>query len=216
MIPPELTHGILLYLILMASVCLHEWAHAWIADRLGDPTPRHDGRTSLNPAVHFDPIGTLIMPVVFIFLFQSVAPFGWGKRIILNPDHFRRPSRDEILVWLSGPACNLVIAVLAAILGGLLVQAVPRFHDLMEIVIRINALLIVINLLPVPPLDGGYILKQVTGMSEATFHRLSAFAFFILLALFLFPPTMTLISIAFDFFYKSFIRIMVVFAGFAG
>jgi Zn-dependent protease len=95
----SITEGLLLYLILMASVCLHEWAHAVVADRLGDPTPRLDGRTTLNPAAHFDMVGTCIMPLVIIFLIPFFAPFGWGRRIILNPSNFRNPLQFQSYIF---------------------------------------------------------------------------------------------------------------------
>lgn len=210
----DLFEGVLLFLILMASISLHEWAHSRVADKLGDPSPRLDGRTSLNPAVHFDPLGTFLFPLIFIFVMGSKAPFGWGRRIILNPDNFRNPTRDELYVWFAGPACNAAIALVAAVLGGLTTRVFPRFYELMEMFIRINALLIIINLLPVPPLDGGYILKRLTNMSEEMFMRLSMFCFFILLVIFLFPPTERVVNFAFSSTYAFFFNIMRMTAGF--
>lgn len=196
--PTVFFDGLLRYLILMASVCVHEWAHAWMADRKGDTTPRMEGRTTLNPVAHFDPMGTLFMPGLFIFLLQSQVPFGWGRTIRLDPRNLANPRRDEILIWLAGPGVNLLICLGAAIVGGLVAPRVARFEELATLVIQINALLAVINLLPVPPLDGGLILRSLTGMSEERFMQLSLFAFLILLALFLFPPTAYAIGFVFE------------------
>lgn len=205
--------GLLLYLILLASVCLREWAQAWVADRMGDSTPRMDGRTSLNPANHIDPLGTAIFPLIFIFLLGSQTPFGWGRHLYMNPDNFRNPTSGEIYARLAGPACNFLIALVAAIIGGLTFNSVPRLYELMFMFIGINTTLIIINLLPVPPLDGGYILKAVIKMSEEQFLNLARFCFFILLGLFLFPPTARVIQLGFAFFNGLFLRVMNIAAG---
>jgi Zn-dependent protease len=206
--PNELLQGCLLYLILLASVCLREWAQALTADRLGDSTPRLDGRTSLNPANHIDPLGTVIFPIIFIFFLGSPAPFGWGRHLYMNADHFRKPARDEIIARLAGPGCSFLLALGAAILGGLTSQSIPGFFELMFMVIGINTTLIIINLLPVPPLDGGYILKSLTGMSEQQFINLARFCFIILLGIFLFPPTARVVQVGFALLNQLFISVM--------
>lgn len=92
---------------LLIALSVHEAAHAWAADRLGDPNPRLDGRLSLNPLRHLDPIGTLML-VIF--------HFGWGKPVAFDPFNLRRPKRDAALISLAGPTANLILAVLAAVL----------------------------------------------------------------------------------------------------
>ena len=192
----DLISGVLLLLILIVSISIHEWAHSWVAEKLGDATPRLDGRNTLNPAAHFDPLGTFLMPMIFIFILGSQVPFGWGKRIDINPSAFENPKRDEILVWLAGPGGNALVALVAAILGGLTFSVVPKFHELMIMFIQVNCLIIIINLLPVPPLDGGFILKVLSNMSEELFIRLSYLCFVILLGLFFFEPTRVVITLA--------------------
>lgn len=183
-----LSEGLLLYLILMASVILHEWAHAVVADRLGDSTPRLDGRTTLNPVAHFDLVGTCIMPLVIIFLVPFFAPFGWGKRIILNPSNFDKPQSAEILVWCAGPLLNFVLTLAAGLLGGLAFRLGIDLRSLVLSVVIINGILLVLNVLPFPPLDGGHVLRLLTDMREETFIRFSQWSFLILLGLILFVP----------------------------
>lgn len=182
----SITQGLLLYLILFASVCLHEWAHAFTADRFGDPTPRLDGRTSLNPSAHFDLVGTGIMPLAIIFLIPFFAPFGWGKRIILNSYNFDRPKLAEVSVWLAGPFMNLAIALVASLVGGIAWRFGYDASSLVTNIVKINAILLLLNILPFPPLDGGQILRLATDMRDEMFATLSQWGFLILLGLIFF------------------------------
>lgn len=184
----SISQGLLLYLILMASVCLHEWAHAFVADRFGDPTPRLDGRTSLNPAAHFDPIGTGLMPLAIIFLIPFFAPFGWGKRIILNAYNFDRPKLAEISVWSAGPLMNLLLSLVASFLGGIAWRFGYDASSLVVNIVKINAILLLLNVLPFPPLDGGHVLRLLTNMREEMFVTFSQWGFLILLGLIFFVP----------------------------
>lgn len=184
----SLTTGLLLYIILVASVCLHEWAHATVANLLGDATPRLDGRTTLNPAAHFDPVGTGIMPLAIIFVIPFFAPFGWGKPIALNPQHFKNPSKGEMLVWSAGPALNLFLALGVSFLGGIAYRMGFDLRSLLTTIIFINTILLILNLLPFPPLDAGHLLRLATNMREETFMKLSQWSFLILLFLIFFVP----------------------------
>jgi len=140
--------ALLLFLpALIIAITIHEFAHAFLADRLGDPTPQLQGRLSLNPLKHLDPVGTLML------LFFR---FGWGKPVEFDPYNLRHPRRDAALISLAGPAVNLVLATLLALI--LKFSPSSLFSVFLIPVILININLAIFNLLPVPPLDGAKIL----------------------------------------------------------
>ena len=112
--------------MLIASLSVHEAAHAWAADRLGDPTARQLGRLSLNPAVHVDPIGTLLFPL--IAMLTNVPLIGWAKPVPVDTRHLRHPKRDFALIAAAGPASNIVMAVIGAVIFALLPDAGPGRH----------------------------------------------------------------------------------------
>lgn len=154
------------FLVLVLSLTVHEAAHAWSAYRLGDPTARMLGRLSLNPAVHVDPVGTVLFPL--IALVTGLPLIGWAKPVPVDIRHFRVPRRDFALVALAGPVSNLLIATAASALfvplehlaeGGAAVPDVVVSALLLTVIV--NVLLAVFNLLPIPPLDGGNVLLGV-------------------------------------------------------
>lgn len=136
----------LLALILIITV--HEFAHAWVAQRLGDPTAERDGRVSLNPLKHLDPLGTLMLFLVGI---------GWGKPVPVNPRNFQRPIVDEALTAFAGPAANLILAVLAALPVSYLAPDTAIFN-FSNAVLELSLVLFLFNMLPFPPLDGSKFL----------------------------------------------------------
>jgi Zn-dependent protease len=182
-----------LFLILLFSLTVHEAAHAWTADRLGDPTARMLGRVSLNPAVHVDPIGTILFPL--IALLTNLPVIGWAKPVPVSIARLRGNWRQKFMVVAAaGPASNLMLATIAAI--------VLRVADIqgmagavLETSVRINVLLAVFNMVPVPPLDGGNVLAGVLRGSVAeTFDRLRPYGFLILYVLMFTGVLYTLIS----------------------
>lgn len=181
--------GLIFYIILAASIAIHEWAHAITADRLGDYTPRIQGRVTLNPLAHLDPIGTGLIPLFMIFsplFFGGSLPFaliGWGRPVQLQLKNFPNRVRDHLLVTAAGPASNFAIAFGAAVIGGLLARFEPDIAPLFGKIIMLNAALIIFNLLPVPPLDGSHFMRYAVGMQEETYINLSRWGLVIILVL---------------------------------
>ncbi|MGH9384329.1 MAG: site-2 protease family protein [Vicinamibacterales bacterium] len=169
--------------VLIASLSFHEAAHAWAADRLGDPTARLLGRLSLNPAVHVDPIGTLLFPLIAIS--TGLPLIGWAKPVPVNSRRLRSPKRDFALIAAAGPISNLVLAVLAAIL----LSVVPTeglIRNTLGFFVLLNVLLAVFNMVPVPPLDGGNVLIGVLPHTAGyAIERLRPYGFLLLYALML-------------------------------
>jgi len=173
--PNFLRHGLIVFVLLFGSIVIHEWGHAYLAHLLGDDTPRAEGRLTLDPRAHFDAIGTFLVPLIWIFGLNSGAlTYGWGRPVVTNPGAFRHRTRDDVLVSLAGPAANLLVALLATVLGCFLVPAQPRFAEIFNNLVLMNVFLAVINLIPIPPFDGGYILwRRLVGVPEETYLRMS-------------------------------------------
>lgn len=138
---------------LLVVVTVHEFAHAWVANYLGDPTARLMGRLSLNPLVHLDPMGTL----VFILTALAGFPFGWGKPVIFDPYNLKDPKKDAALISLAGPASNLVFASILSLIYRFL-PGISLVTNLIQGLIVLNVALAIFNLVPIHPLDGGKIL----------------------------------------------------------
>ena len=164
---------IIIWLLAFAvAITIHEAAHAWMADRLGDPTPRIMGRLSLNPLVHYDPIGTTLLLVLVILrsIGFPVIPFGWAKPVRFDPYNLANPRRDAALISLVGPAANLVLAtVLSLFLRFLATPFSPLayFSAIFYPFIILNVVLAIFNLLPIHPLDGGKVFVGLLPRSTA-------------------------------------------------
>jgi Zn-dependent protease len=179
------------FIVLVLSLSVHEAAHAWTADRLGDPTGRLLGRLTLNPLAHIDWIGTVLFPL--IAMYTGVPIFGWAKPVPVRMANLRSPRRDFAIVALAGPVSNLILAVLAAlVVAPLASQEGPRSpgaaiaFDLLVRAVELNVLLAVFNLIPVPPLDGGNVLAGIAPEEVARLiDRLRPYGFLILYGLLL-------------------------------
>lgn len=182
------TQALISYAILLVSLCVHEWAHAWTAWKLGDPTAHRAGRVTLNPIAHVDPIGTVLLPLIMLLNPTSFGLVGWAKPVPVDARYFRNAVRDDLLVTLAGPASNFVLALLGAIFGGLLLRFWPEGNPFVSRFILINVVLGLFNLLPIPPLDGSHLLRHATKMSVETFIKFSQVGFVVLIVLINLPP----------------------------
>jgi Zn-dependent protease len=158
--------------VLLFAISVHESAHAWMANRLGDPTAKMLGRVSLNPLVHIDPFGTLILPAVLILM--GFPPFGYAKPTPVDNRNFKNPVRDDILTAVAGPVSNFLVAllsvvILAIVLHGSAAGIGHRFHGadvasplakMFDSAVWINVILAVFNLIPLPPLDGSHVIRH--------------------------------------------------------
>lgn len=170
------------------AITVHEAAHAWMADRLGDPTARLMGRLSLNPMVHYDRVGTTLLLALTILhaLGAPVIPFGWAKPVQFDPYNLKNPRRDSALISLAGPASNLILATILSIL----LHLAPSFAliSLVSPIIVLNVVLAIFNLVPIHPLDGGKIFVGL--LPERDAHEADMFLHrygFIILMFLIFP-----------------------------
>jgi Zn-dependent protease len=194
---------------IIIGLSFHEFAHAKVATMCGDPTPKMQGRVTINPAAHVDPIGLLAL--IFV-------RFGWGKPVMINPSNFRKPRRDELFVSVAGVAMNFIVATVFMGILRLLYEFQLEFmisdlgrilnEVLIEVVI-INIVLMIFNLLPIPPLDGFNILTQIFNLRNTEFYyRVYDKGFLILIILILFNITgrvlTPLVYYVFNFLYGIF------------
>ena len=186
--PIDLNQVLIGFTVLIVSLAVHEAAHAWSADLLGDPTALRLGRMSLNPAVHVDPIGTVLFPLVSMF--SGFPLIGWAKPVPVSSEPLGADWRRKLaLIAAAGPASNLVLASVAAVLIRLGTGAPGFFGDVGTLLLRavqLNVSLAVFNMLPVPPLDAGNVLAGfLRGPVGAMFARVRPYGFLILYGLML-------------------------------
>jgi Zn-dependent protease len=186
---PDILSIVVPILIVLMSLTIHEAAHAWTSDRLGDPTARTLGRVSLNPIVHIDLIGTVILPLLAAI--SNLPIIGWAKPVPVDIRRLRNPRRDFALVAAAGPASNILQALVLAILfhalplDGLTLFGL-HWPNVFRRAVDINLLLALFNMIPVPPLDGGNVLAGLLPPASADlFNKMRPFGFIILYALLL-------------------------------
>jgi Zn-dependent protease len=195
------------FAVLLFSLSIHEASHAWMADRRGDYTARYLGRVTLNPIPHIDPIGTILFPLLQFF--TNLPLIGWAKPVPVNPIHLRNPQRDQMFISLAGPVSNLLTGCIAFVLLVVLKMSLPQVSiyilnmaatmnipaersilapivGILFFALIINCALAIFNLIPIPPLDGHWILYGLLpANASAALERFGTYGFIILYALML-------------------------------
>lgn len=195
-------HIIMIIPGIIVGISFHEFAHGWAAYKMGDPTPKFQGRLTVNPKAHIDPVGL----VALLF-----AGFGWGRPVEINPNNFKNRRKGEFITALAGVVMNLLLAIAFAIiikimlmLGGTAFAATSIGSIIIEIlvyVIQINLVLMVFNLIPVPPLDGFTVVTELFNVKHTpAYYTVCRYGSLILLALILFDVTQMILSPCVNFF----------------
>ena len=184
----QLIQTVLIYALpVVFAITLHEAAHGYAAQRLGDPTAAMMGRVTLNPLVHIDPVGTILMPLLLYFGTSGAFLFGYAKPVPVRFDRLRHPKRDMVWVALAGPGANLLQALLwGALLYALVGAGLSErfFLEMCKAGMLTNVVMFVFNLFPLPPLDGGRILVGLLPWRQAVMvSRIEPWGFFIVMAL---------------------------------
>lgn len=184
-------------IILILSICVHEFGHAYVADRLGDGLPRSQGRVTLNPMAHADPIGTLVFPILgFLFSGGRGFGFGWGRPVMINPVAFTRRFRmrtGHMFVALAGPAMNILLGLLVGLIHMALLELDvidfgSQLNRALWYATALNFILAFFNLIPAYPLDGGAVLEGLLPDSAlGTWNKIKPYGPFILMAVIFIP-----------------------------
>lgn len=197
----ELLKGLLFYLCFIPVLTFHEFAHAWTSSKCGDDTAKNLGRVSLNPIVHMELIGTVVLPLLAIYLSLAGSAFagfiiGWGKPVPVDLQNLRNPRRDDTLIALAGPAMNIILAVICMGIAkaGLLMKgggSMEVGNIILEtgiMLVQVNLVLAFFNLLPIPPLDGSHVLWNALRLSWESYFRAMQFGFILVIVAINLPP----------------------------
>ncbi len=173
---------------LLFAITLHEAAHGYVARHFGDMTAERAGRISMNPVHHIDPVGTILVPILLFLISQGAFAFGWAKPVPVNFAALRHPKKDMLWVALAGPAANLAMALAWGLVASITLALGDNYlaglHDMAIVGIQVNVVFLVLNLVPIPPLDGGRIAVSLLPYPLAIkFARLEPWGMFILIIL---------------------------------
>jgi len=200
--PLVLRNGLIYFIILAASLCLRAYAQAWMANRLGDRTPAMEGRLTANPLPHVDILGTVALPLIFIFYLQPSLDradlrmfLGWAKPVPINPHNFKNPRGGAVLVGFSGLIMSLILLFIAAVAGGLLYRADPQIVGIFGALIAINSCLVVFDCLPLPPLPAGGLLRHLGYISEETYVNIARWSGLVIIILINLKPVAVVFGI---------------------
>jgi Zn-dependent protease len=182
---------VVLIIPVLLAITVHEAAHGWMASQLGDKTAKMLGRVTLNPLKHIDPFGTIILPLL-MFLFTPIV-FGWAKPVPVDWRNFSNPKKDMGLVAIAGPGSNLIMAIIWAVvanIGGLLSASFEGIAEPLMFMgaagVLINAVLMALNIIPIPPLDGGRVLNSLLPPKQSMqLSKLEPYGLFIVVGLLL-------------------------------
>ena len=192
---------------IIIGITFHEAAHGYVSHWLGDPTPKNQGRLSINPLAHIDPMG---------FIALLLVGFGWGKPVMIDPRYYKNPKRDELLVSLAGVTTNLIIAIIFAIIQILLIDTGAAYsmgaswnvvNLIIQYIVFVNLVLMCFNLLPIPPLDGFSVITQLFDLRKYDwYYKLYSNGFFILMALVFIGALDGFLDKSVTFFYYNIMR----------
>jgi Zn-dependent protease len=179
-----------LFVGILFAVSVHEAAHGWMAEKFGDPTARLQGRVTLNPIPHIDLVGSILVPIALIIIGKitgSLFIFGWAKPVPVNPYNLRNPKKDNMFIAAAGPLSNLLTAVIGIILFVLFKTVLLKVTVLAMLLVNViitSIILAVLNLLPIPPLDGSHIVEgMLKGEALSTYQKIRPYGFIILIVL---------------------------------
>ena len=176
--------NIAIFISLIFAIVIHEFSHGFVAYKLGDSTPKLAGRLTLNPLKHIDIFGTVILPFTIFFASMGrIPPIGYAKPVPINPYNFKNPKKDIMWVGLSGPASNLLIAILLSVI--LRINPPLIIKEILGLAILINLILCIFNLIPIPPLDGSRAVASFLSYKNAhRYLKMKSIGFVLILLLF--------------------------------
>jgi Zn-dependent protease len=183
---------LIIIFVVLYSIILHELAHGYVADYLGDYTPRYSGRLTLNPLAHLDPLGSILLPI-FSYLTGGFI-FGWAKPVPVNPFNFKNPKKDMAIVGIAGPLTNIFLALIFAFLFKTLSPILPLNQDIFVFLIRINLVLAIFNLLPIPPLDGSRVFLGFLPMEKQIYLEQFGIILVFIFLFFAFPLIISIVN----------------------
>ncbi len=189
------------YLCFVPLITMHEWAHAWVAWKCGDNTAYNEGRVTINPIAHMEIIGTVVLPLlgaVVALKNPALAGFiiGWGRPVPVTVSNLRRPQVDDVLVTIAGPTMNFIIAFLLIAVAKLCIGfGMSVFVPDLIRTATVSLFLCFFNLLPIPPLDGSQIMRNLVGMSYDTYAQFSQWGFMLLIVVINIPGVMQALGV---------------------